>query len=58
MSDLKRILDQMDPEEALAEISDVVRRFFLLARTDARRRFIANMVGQSGDDKVGSLVHL
>jgi len=58
MNEIQRVVDHMDPEEALSEISRVVKKLFLLAGNEARSRFIANIVGRSGDDRVGSLVHL
>ena len=58
MSDIEKIIDRMDPEEALAEMSTVIRKLFLAAGIETRNRFVAGIVGQSGNDKVGSLVHL
>ena len=58
MGEIQRVVDQMDPEEALNQISRVVKKLFLLAGVEARSRFIGNLVRRSEDDKVGSLVHL
>ncbi len=58
MSKIQKIIDQMDPEDALAELSSTIRKLFLLAGADARSRFITSMIGKAGDDRVGSLVHL
>jgi hypothetical protein len=48
----------MNPEEALDEIALVAKKLFLFAGPGARTRFIGNLVKESEDDKVGSLVHL
>ncbi len=58
MSDIQKIVDQMDPEKALDELSTITRKLFLVAGTEARNRFVANMVGRPGNDRVGSMAHL
>lgn len=58
MSDIQETIDGMDPEEALAKLSTIIPKLFLLAGAEARNRFVASMIGRSGDDRVSSLVHL
>lgn len=58
MGQIQKVADQMNPEEALDEIALVAKKLFLLAGPEARTRFIGNLVKESEDDRVGSLVHL
>ena len=56
---LEKILDQMTPETAVAEMGRQVRRLFPLVSEDARIRFVMNLGEEpDGEDKVSSLVHL
>ena len=48
----------MDPEEAAAEIALAMKKLFVLLGEEARIKFVMNLVGDSGEDKVGSMVHL
>ena len=48
----------MTPQEAASALSLVIKNLFPLLDEDARTRFVMNLVGDSGDDKVTSLVHL
>ncbi len=58
MGEIQKVVDHMNPEEALDEIAIVAKRLFLLAGSEARARFIESLVKRSEDDKVGSMVHL
>jgi hypothetical protein len=58
MGEIQRVVDHMNPEEALDELALVAKKLFLLAGQEARTRFIGNLVKRSEDDKVGSMVHL
>lgn len=58
MSEIQKIIDEMDPEEALAQLSEIIPKLFLVSGDEARNGFIANVFGESGDDRIGSLVHL
>jgi hypothetical protein len=58
VGEIQRVVDHLDPEEALDEIATVVKKLFLLAGVEARSRFMDNLVKRSKDDKLGSIVHL
>ena len=51
-------IQRMDPEEALDEIGRAMKSLFALASEDSRGRFLLNLVGDSQNDKLSSLVHL
>ncbi|MDO9264937.1 MAG: hypothetical protein Q7U02_13295 [Desulfosalsimonadaceae bacterium] len=58
MNKIIDILERMEPEKALSEIAASLRKLLPLVDEGARIRFIMNLTGESGDDKVSSLVHL
>ena len=58
MGEVLRIVDRMDPEEALDEISKVLKVLFSALGEEARSQFLWDLMGESGGDKVSSLVHL
>jgi hypothetical protein len=55
---IKQIIKQMGPGEAASSLALVVKDLFLLIDEDERSQFIVNLLGNAGDDKVASLVHL
>ena len=58
LDELFEIISRMDPENALAEITKILRSLLRDLDHDARERFLMNLIGQSEGDKVSSLVHL
>ena len=58
MEVLLKTIERMDPEEAVEGIGAALKRLLPLVGEEARTRFIMNLVGETGDDKVSSLVHL
>ncbi len=56
--ELKRLIDAMDPEEALAELAAAVNRLYPLLGEKARSDFLVRLLGAAGGDKVSSMVHL
>jgi hypothetical protein len=58
MEELKRIIDNMAPQDALSEISDLLKDLFSGLDEEARSEFLWDLMGESGGDKVSSLVHL
>ena len=52
------IASRMDPEEALIEISKVLKVLFTTLGEEARSQFLWDLMGESKGDKVSSLVHL
>ncbi len=58
MGEKERIFDGMEPREAVAEITNTLKRLLPLLDEDERIHFFTNLVGESGGDKVSSMVHL
>jgi hypothetical protein len=48
----------LEPQEALAAAARVVKQVFPLLDDEARLAFWVNLMGESGPDKVTSMVHL
>lgn len=57
-SKIEELVDSMEPEKAATELVRVMKKLYPLLREEARLSFVMNLVGESGEDKVGSLVHL
>lgn len=55
---LQQFIDEMSPEKAIKEIAGVVKRLFPLLEEESRVDFVMNLIGDTGNDKVASLVHL
>jgi hypothetical protein len=48
----------MAPEEAAAEMGEAIKRLLPILDEQERTRFVMNLVGDSGGDKLSSMVHL
>lgn len=55
---IQLLVNNMAPQEAASALTSVIKNLFPLLDEDARIRFVMNLVGDSGDDKISSLVHL
>jgi len=58
MEEILKIVGRMDPEEALAELSKALKVLFSALGEEVRSEFLWGLMGESGGDKVSSLVHL
>jgi hypothetical protein len=58
MGEMLKMVGRMDPQEALAEISKVLKGLFSSLGEEARSQFLWDLMGESKGDKVSSLVHL
>ena len=58
MEEMLKMVDGMDPEDALVEISKVLKVLFSTLGEEARSQFLWELMGDSRGDKVSSLVHL
>jgi len=58
LGQMLKMIDQMDPEQALAEMAKALKALFLVLDEEARSRFLLDLVGDYKGDKVSSLVHL
>lgn len=57
-SKIAEIVDSMEPEKAAAELARMIKKLFPLLGEEARLDFVMNLVGESGEDKLASMVHL
>ena len=55
---IQQVIADMPPERALKEIATAARSLFSLLDEKARFDFVINLVGDTGEGKVSSLVHL
>jgi hypothetical protein len=55
---IQSLVNSMEPQEAASALASVIKDLFPLLDEDARIRFVMNLIGDSGDEKVSSLVHL
>lgn len=55
---LQSLINDMEPQEAVSALSIIIKNLFPLLDEDVRIRFVMNLIGDSGDDKISSLVHL
>ena len=55
---LQQLVDELPPERAFKEIVSVVKKLFPLLEEKSRLNFVMNLIGETGQDKVTSLVHL
>jgi hypothetical protein len=58
MNEILKIISRMAPEEALSEITKAVERLLADMDSEARERFLMNLIGQSEGDKIAGMVHL
>lgn len=58
MKELRRILDTMEPAEALAAMRPELETILAHVDEEARHRFVAGMIGGPEGDKVSSMVDL
>ena len=58
MSKLQQLVNEMDPEEAAAEIAVLMKKLFSLLGEKTRLEFVMNIIGDADNEKVGGLVHL
>jgi hypothetical protein len=58
MDSLEQLLSNLEPEEALKEVAHLARRLFPLLDEKAHLDFIFSLTGDTGSEKVSSLVHL
>jgi hypothetical protein len=57
MKEIQRLIDNMDPQEAVAEMAIVLRRILPILDDDTRTAFVMNLMGDAPGDNVSSMVH-
>jgi len=55
---IKELVNNMEPHEATSALSFVIKDLFPLLDEDTRIKFVMDLIGDSGDDKISSMVHL
>ena len=58
MTTLQQIIRNMEPAAALAEIEQVLSDLLSHQDEEERVEFLQNILGKSGESKVGSMVNL
>jgi hypothetical protein len=58
MNEIAKILSNMDPEDAATQTAAALKQLFPLLGEEGRNQFIMNILGESEQDKVSSMVHL
>ncbi len=58
MEDLKKAIDSMEPRRAVVQMGEALKRLLPILDEEDRTRFVMNLVGDSGGDKLSSMVHL
>ncbi|MDZ7700141.1 MAG: hypothetical protein U5R49_25515 [Deltaproteobacteria bacterium] len=58
MAEIRKILADMEPKEALSEIGAVLQDLFAGLDDETKMAFLYELFGESGTDKVSSMVHL
>ena len=58
MDKLQQIINSMEPGEAVAALAPVLKEVLTHLDEDARVGFVTSLLGESGADKVASMVNL
>jgi hypothetical protein len=58
MNDIEKILTSLDPEDAATKAASALKKLLPLLGEEGRNRFIINLLGETGQDKISSMVHL
>jgi hypothetical protein len=55
---IQTLVNNMEPQDAASALAFVIKGLFPLLDEDTRIKFVIDLIGDSDDDKVSSLVHL
>jgi hypothetical protein len=58
MNDIEKALRSLDPQEAATQAATALQQLLPLLGEEERSRFIMTLLGDSGADKLSSMVHL
>ena len=58
MEELLKIINRMEPDEAMAAVTGVVKKLFPYISEKARMDFLYAFTGDADEDSVPGLVHL
>jgi len=54
---IQELVNYLEPQEAASALAIAIKDLFPLLDEDARIKFVMDLIGDSGEDKVSSLVH-
>ena len=55
---IQELVNNMEHQEAASALAFVVKDIFPLLNEDSQIKFVMDLMGDSGDDKVSSMIHL
>ncbi len=58
MTEIEKLIDSMEPEDALAAMAAVANKLLSHASDEARLDFVVSLIGDTGVDKISSMVNL
>ncbi len=58
MNEIEKVFNRLDPEEAADQAAIALHQLLPLLGEEGRTRFIINLLGETGQDKIASMVHL
>jgi hypothetical protein len=58
MNVIETIFNSLDPEDAATQTAAALKQLLPLLGEEGRNRFIMNLLGETGQDKISSMVHL
>ena len=58
MNEIEKILNSLDPAEAATQSAAALKQLLPLLGEEGRNRFIMDLLGETGQDKISSMVHL
>ena len=58
MNEIEKIFSRMDPQDAADQAAIALKQLLPLLGEEGRTRFIMNLLGETGEDKISSMVHL
>lgn len=58
MTEIEKLIDRMEPEDALTAIAGVANKLLSHASDEALLDFVVSLIGDTGADKISSMVNL
>ena len=58
MNEIEKVFSRLDPEDAADQAANALKKLLPLLGEEGRTRFIMNLLGETGQDKISSMVHL
>ncbi|MCB2183087.1 MAG: hypothetical protein KQH63_13715 [Desulfobulbaceae bacterium] len=58
MTEIEKLINRMEPENALVAIAAVAHKLLSHASDAARLDFVVSLIGENGADKISSMVNL